>query len=199
MTSLIVSFHGDGEAPTPSNGASALGSTEWRDLEPAIEYATSHGATSIALIAWSMGAQLALNYLARGKHRALVGELILIAPITSWNAALRHALRRAHLPAFPANITAWILRTPHLNQIAGIKAPIDLRELDWTTTRLETPTLIVHSQDDTQAPISASRRLAESNPDTVRLIERSDVDHALEYNADPTWFTRVIADWLGAR
>jgi alpha-beta hydrolase superfamily lysophospholipase len=196
VTSLVVSFRGDGEAPTSPNGASMLGSTEWHDLEPAIRYATSRGATRITIVAWSMGAEVALNYLQKSDRSRFVSDLVLIAPITDWNEAVVHALRRSHLPSFLGRIVAYILRTRRLHRIAGTNAPIDLAELDATHSKLSIPVLIVHSRHDNEAPIEASRALANANLDTVTLVERLDSGHALEYNLDPAWFTETLAGWL---
>ena len=196
ITSLVISYHGDGEAPTASNGASMLGSTEWRDLEPAIQFARKHGATDITLIAWSMGAEVAFCYLQNGQSRDLINALVLISPITSWNEALSNALRHAHLPTFIGRLADRILSTAHLHTLAGTPAPINLHELDWTHRIVSIPSLIVHSCHDKESPINASRTLANANRATVTLVESSVGGHALEYNAHPDWFTDTVAAWL---
>lgn len=197
MTSLVVSFRGDGEADGAPAGASMLGATEWQDLEPAVRYAADHGATHVVLIAWSMGAQVALNYVRRGVSRQFVTGLVLVAPITDWKLALANALRRAHLPAFIARLATQLFASPHLYKVTGAIMPIDLNELDWTRTFLTVPTLVVHSRNDTQAPIQASRQLARANPDVITFVEPTGPDHALEYNTDTDRFTSTISSWLG--
>lgn len=196
MTSLVVSYRGDGEADGLPAAPSMLGSTEWQDLEPAAAYALSHGANGITLVAWSMGAQLALRYLQDGPHRNQITRLVLIAPITDWTATLALALRSAHLPVFLGRMAALVLAAPRMHALVGTSAPIRLDALDWTRNRLHIPTLVIHSRHDTQAPIGPSRRLARANPDTVTLVELTSPGHALEYNTDPGPFTRTIALWL---
>lgn len=195
-TSLVISFRGDGEADNTPAAPSMLGATEWHDLEPAIRYARHHGATHIALIAWSMGAEVALNYMQHTDRDQSVDSLALIAPVTDWRAVLANGLRRAHLPTLPAHIAAHVLASPRLHKIAGLRAPVDLSALDWTGTHLAIPTFVIHSRDDTQIPIDTSRQLARSNPDSVTLLETDSADHALEYNVAADHFTATLSTWL---
>ena len=44
LTSLLISYRNDGLAPSAQDGRYGLGSTEWRDVEAAIEFALAHGA-----------------------------------------------------------------------------------------------------------------------------------------------------------
>lgn len=196
-TSLVVSFRGDGEADNAPAAPCMLGATEWQDLVPAVRYARDHAATDITLIAWSMGAEAALNYLRHADPDQLVRRLVLIAPVTDWHAVLANGLRRAHLPTLPARLAARLLAAPRLHRLAGIGAPVQLAALDWTRTRLDIPTLIIHSRDDTEVPIDASRRLARNNPEAVTLIDWARADHALEYNTDAGRFTTTLSAWLG--
>src|SRR5690606_17906385 len=46
ITSLVVSYRNDGEAPRTRSGTYALGATEWRDVEAAVTLARRRGARS---------------------------------------------------------------------------------------------------------------------------------------------------------
>ena len=59
LTSLVITYRGSGDGPPAS--ASTLGQREWSDLADAIAYARAHGAASVYVVAWSMGAGLALE------------------------------------------------------------------------------------------------------------------------------------------
>lgn len=200
MTSLVISYRGDGEADygvpaTPS----MLGTTEWNDLEPALRYAADHGATHITLIAWSMGAQIAFHYLQQGTLRDRITGLVLVAPVINWHTVLVYGLHHAHLPAaLLTRIAAGILARPGLHALAGTPEPLHLDRLDWAHTSLAVPTLIIHSHNGTETPIASSRVLAHTNPDVVRLIEPDSPGHALEYNTNPRQFTNSLVAWLGS-
>ncbi|MBO1741053.1 S9 family peptidase [Leifsonia sp. TF02-11] len=197
MTSLVVSFRGDTEGPDVMNGASGLGTTEWPDVDAAIAYALEHGAEHVILFAWSMGASIALLLTERSQHRAAIAGLVLVAPSTDWRAVIRHGAHKAHLPAFMASAAAGALSGHLSSRIVGLASPIDLDSLDWTRgPRLGTPTLVVHSDGDTEIPVSLSRRFAAANPQYVTLVEIDGAEHAWEYNLAPERFNATIVDWV---
>ena len=61
ITSLVVSYRNDGDAPRTRTGSYALGATEWRDVDAAIAWARRRGAERILLMGWSMGGAIALQ------------------------------------------------------------------------------------------------------------------------------------------
>lgn len=199
ISSLVVSFRGDGDAaPTPGR-ASRLGLDEWEDVEAAIDYAVAHGAERLLLAGWSMGGAIALRLAERSRHRHLIAALVLVGPATDWRAAISAGARQARVP-FPeaaARLAAWALSDPLLSRFAGLRHPIALDELDWSIPgRLKVPALVVHSRADRTVPFACSERFAEANPAFVELREAPDADHSWEYNVAPEWFTSVVRAWL---
>lgn len=196
-TSLVISYRGDGEGPPVPRNASTLGQTEWRDVDAAISYALDHGAQTVVLFGWSMGASPVLLTTEHSPHRDRVRAVVLIDPVTEWRTAIRAGAARAHLPEALGSLAAAILSTPHLSRAAGLAAPIDLQELDWTRPRhLTTPCLVIHSPGDTEIPLALSRRFAAAHPETVDLTEFPAAAHAWEYNVDPDTFNRAVTTWL---
>lgn len=197
MTSLVVSFRSDTEGPEVLNGASTLGTTEWPDVDAAIAYALAHGAERVVLFGWSMGASIALLLTERSRHRDAIAALVLIAPSTDWRAVIRHGARKAKLPAFLASAAAGALSGHLTSRIVGLPSPIDLDALDWTRgPRLTIPTLVIHSNGDTEIPVTLSRAFAAANPDHVSLVEIDGAQHAWEYNLNPERFNATIVDWM---
>ncbi|MDN4599289.1 alpha/beta hydrolase family protein [Leifsonia sp. NPDC014704] len=197
MTSLVVSFRSDTEGPDVANGASMLGTTEWPDVDAAITYALEQGAERVILFAWSMGASIALLLTERSQHRAAITGLVLVAPSTDWRAVIRHGARKAHLPRFLASAAAAALGGRLSSRIVGLPSPIDLDALDWTrSTRLQKPTLVIHSDGDTEIPVSLSRAFAAANPRQVTLVEINGAEHAWEYNLNPELFNSTITGWV---
>lgn len=199
-TSLVISYRGDGEGPPVPRNASTLGQTEWRDVDAAVSYALDHGAHTVVLFGWSMGASPVLLTTERSPARDRISAVVLIDPVTEWRAAIRAGAARAHLPEVLGTLVAAILSTPRLSRAAGLAAPIDLRELDWTRARrLTTPCLVIHSPGDTEIPLALSRRFAAAHPDTVDLVEFPAAAHGWEYNANPDTFNHTITTWLAER
>jgi hypothetical protein len=199
-TSLVISYRGDSEGPPVRGGASMLGQTEWHDIDSAITYARQHGASSIVLFGWSMGASPALLVTERSPQRDLVAALVLISPVTDWNGAIRAGAARAHLPRALGSLAAAFLTSRSLSRLAGLPGPIDIAELSWTSeARLVTPCLVIHSNGDTEIPVQLSRRFAAANSHAVDLVEIDGAAHAWEYNLAPDRFTSTITGWLTSR
>ena len=88
ITSLVVSYRNDGEAPRSRAGTYALGATEWRDVDAAVGFARRRGARRILLMGWSMGGAIALQLELNSAHRDVIAGLILESPVIDWRVVL---------------------------------------------------------------------------------------------------------------
>ncbi len=194
--SLVISYRGDGEAPSTQGGASTLGLNEWPDVEPAIDYALAHGAKRVLLSGWSMGGGMALLTAERAHNRDAIDGLILVGPASNWSEVVLYGARQAKVPeGLGRLVVAGLSRAPWSRLLGGGK-PIDFTELDWTTRRrpINVPTLIIHSSADDEIPVELSRRLAAENT-SVRLVEIEGALHTLEWNKDREAFNNAIREW----
>lgn len=201
LSSLVVSYRGDGDAAPAPGGASRLGLDEADDVDAAIGFAVERGAERIVLVGWSMGGGIALRLTERSAHRERIAGLVLVGPATDWRAAIRSgaAAGRVPLPGAAAWIACAALGHPLLSRLAGMSAPVDLDELDWTRPgRLAVPTLVVHSRADRTVPFDSTERFAAANPGLVEVQEAPAADHSWEYNVAPEWFTETVRAWLRA-
>ncbi|MGO4536305.1 alpha/beta hydrolase family protein [Leifsonia sp. 2MCAF36] len=197
MTSLVVSFRGDGEAPAAPGDASTLGMTEWEDVDAAIGFALDHGAQRVVLVGWSLGGAVALQLSERSAHRASLDRLVLIGPVTDWRAVIRKGVQERLLPGWTAGLAIRALASGSASARVGLSRPIDFDRLDWARPgRLTLPTLVIHSDGDREVPLSSSVLFAMANPRLVRLVELSPADHCWEYNVDPAAFNRAIIEFL---
>lgn len=202
ISSLVVSYRGDGDAAPAFGGASRLGLDEAEDVDAAIGFAVAHGAARVVLVGWSMGGAIALRLTERSAHRDVIAALVLVGPATDWRAAIRSgaAAGRVPLPGAAAWIACAALGHPLLSRLAGLRAPVDLDELDWTRDgRLTVPTLVVHSRADRTVPFASTERFAAANPGLVDVREAPEADHSWEYNVAPEWFTETVRRWLRAQ
>lgn len=199
MTSLLPSYYGDAE--NHSRGEVChYGGLETVDVEESIAYAVEHGAESIYLFGWSMGATISLLLSESSTHRRLIAGLVLVSPGPNTEAVIAENARTAGLPGPLADLAPRILSSPLLRRLAGLTSPVDFENLDWTrgTNRLRIPALVIHSRGDTEVPFSLTEAFARANCNKVTLKEFPPVPHQCEWNASPERFEAEVASWVKA-
>jgi uncharacterized protein len=198
LTSLLVSYRNDGLAPSADDGRYGLGSTEWRDIEAAIEYALANGAEEIVLFGWSMGGAICLQAADLSRYRRLIRAMVLDAPVTDWVNVLAHHAQINRIPSLVGRYGQLMLGHPLGRRLTGLSAPVDLKVMDWVSRAVElrTPTLIIHSVDDEYVPYGPSALLAERNPDMVTFEAFNHARHTKEWNVDPARWESVVKAWL---
>lgn len=192
LTSLVITYRGAGDGPKAS--ASTLGQCEWSDLADAIGYARLRGAGAVYVVAWSMGAGLALELLRHDP--GAVDRLALIAPATNWRAIIRQGVKRAGLPDFVASIVTWALGSRVASRLTRAPVPLDFNRLDWSRNLTSSvPTVVIHSRGDEEIPVYLSQQFASSHLN-VTLVETAAAPHGWEANVDPKLFRNSLASWL---
>jgi alpha-beta hydrolase superfamily lysophospholipase len=197
-TSLLVSYRNDGDAPASSDGRYSLGDTEWLDVEAAVDYAASHGATSIVLMGWSMGGAIALQALTRSAHSALITGVVLESPVIDWADVVAAQAIDRNLPRLIARGAMTVMGSRWGTRVTGQAAPIDFARLDFVARArdLHRPILLLHSDDDGFVPATGSRRLADRRPDLVTFVAFNEARHTKLWNYDPVRWNAAIAAWL---
>ncbi|QKJ18903.1 alpha/beta hydrolase family protein [Microbacterium hominis] len=191
LTSLVISYRGSGDGPPRS--ASTLGQREWTDLADAISYARLHGATAVYVVAWSMGAGLALELLRNDP--VAFERLALISPATNWRGIIRHGVRTAGLPTFVARCVTWVLGSRGAGAIVGVSEPLNFDRLNWCRgLALGIPTVVIHSRGDDSIPFDLTQDFAAMHSNAT-LVETSPAPHGWEANVDPDAFGSALT-WL---
>ncbi|WP_454115096.1 alpha/beta hydrolase family protein [Microbacterium lacticum] len=198
ITSLVVSYRNDGDAPRTRTGSYALGATEWRDVDAAIAWARRRGAERILLMGWSMGGAIALQVALGSAHRERIAGLILDSPVVDWRTVLAYQGRALGLPAPVTGLAIETLRAdwtaPATRSDGGI--PFDRLDIVARAGELRHPILLLHSDDDGFVPSSASHALAQARPDLVELQTFSTARHTKLWNYDQERWTDAIGDWV---
>ncbi|WP_448232858.1 alpha/beta hydrolase family protein [Microbacterium lacticum] len=198
ITSLVVSYRNDGDAPRTRTGSYALGATEWRDVDAAIAWARRRGAERILLMGWSMGGAIALQAALGSAHRERIAGLILDSPVVDWRTVLAYQGRALGLPAPVTGLAIETLRAdwtaPATRSDGGI--PFDRLDIVARAGELRHPILLLHSDDDGFVPSSASHALAQARPDLVELQTFSTARHTKLWNYDQERWTDAIGDWV---
>lgn len=201
LTSLVVSFRNDGEAPPSTDSRYSLGQNEWLDVEAAIKFAMNQGAERLVLFGWSLGGSMALRAANLSAHADRIIGLVLVAPVLDWAETLTSNGSASGLPEAIARVGLRMLGSNACRWVTGLKQSIDLSTLDWVARAhdLKTPTLILHGIEDKSTPVSVSERFAELRPDLVHLVRFEVPGHSLEWNADSekwessvTWFLKSL-------
>jgi len=198
LTSLVVSFRNDGDAPPSSDGRHNLGQGEWHDVEAGINYAISNGAERIILFGWSLGAAIALQVAALSQSSVRIAGMVLDAPVFDWRTTLAANAKAAGLPRPLVHMGFTILRSKALRWVTGLAEPICLDSLDWLAraTELDKPVLVLHGKKDDTTPFEASKKAVSLRADLIRLVEFESVGHSLEWNVDPEKWERSVEEWF---
>jgi pimeloyl-ACP methyl ester carboxylesterase len=197
-TSLVVSYRNDNEAPRSDDFRYALGDREWLDVDAAMQYAVSNGATQIVLVGWSMGGATVLQALTRSAVGDTVTGVLLESPVVDWIAAVDFQVRLRRLPVFVRSFVILLFKSRWGRVFTGLAEPLDIDRLDFVTRakELDRPVLILHSDDDGFVPSTASRALAIARPDIVSFEAFEVARHTKLWNYDRARWEGAIRDWL---
>ncbi len=193
VTSLVVTYRGDGEGPEVAKDATMLGQTEWIDVDAAVRYAIENGAETITLLGWSQGAGIALRVAEKSAHTKWISDLILVGPTTDWVEIIAFGAAAVRVPRWVSTVVVGALGWRPFARSVGLAGALDFEGLCWTSgPRLSAPTLVIHSVDDDEVPIQLSRRLAQVNSGLVTLEEFHGALHTMEWNVDRPRFEQII-------
>ena len=198
ITSLVVSYRNDGEAPRSRAGTYALGATEWRDVDAAVGFARRRGARRIVLMGWSMGGAIALQLELNSAHRDVLAGLILESPVVDWRVVLGYQAKLLRLPAAVTGLAIGALQTEWATPMTGAGGAIPFDRLDAVSraAELQHPILILHSDDDGFVPSDASHDLVVARPDLVEMQVFEVARHTKLWNYDQERWSDSIRGWL---
>jgi pimeloyl-ACP methyl ester carboxylesterase len=184
---LVVTYRNDVEAP--GTGRHALGESEWRDVEAAIEYAEAAGASDVVLVGYSMGGVISAMVLHESEWANLVRALVLDAPLLDVGAVVDHEAAGHKVPGF---ITGWA------KALATLRFGVDWGVLDQVdrADEFEVPILLFHGDEDDTIPIATSRRFAAARPDIVRFEVFPGAGHVESWNVDRDRYEGALREFL---
>jgi len=201
ITSLVVSYRNDGEAPRSRAGTYTLGATEWRDVDAAVGFARRRGARRILLMGWSMGGAIALQLALSSAHRDVIAGLVLESPVIDWRVVLEFQARAQRVPTAVSGLAIGALQSDWATPLtrAGTAIPFDRLDVVARAAELRHPILILHSDDDGFVPSDASHDLLVARPDLVEMRIFEVARHTKLWNYDQTRWSDSIRAWIAAR
>lgn len=192
LTTLVVTYRNDSDAPVGPDGRYHLGDTEWLDVEAAVAHALASGARQIVLFGWSMGAAIIGALLDRSPLARHVVAVVWDAPVVDWRATLRQQARIRRLPTAFGDLAA-------VAASRSIGIDFDGFDLRRRPPAVRPPTLLVHTSDDTAVPVGPSRALAAVAPAMgwpMTYVEVAGVEHTAAWNADPAAYEATVTAFL---
>ncbi|MDQ7877780.1 alpha/beta fold hydrolase [Microbacterium sp. QXD-8] len=201
ITSLVVSYRNDAEAPRSRSGTYTLGATEWRDVDAAVGFARRRGAQRIIIMGWSMGGAIALQLALNSPHGDAIAGLILESPVVDWRTVLNYQARAERVPGAVSRLAMGALQTEWASPLTRAGAAIRLDQLDVVAraAELRHPILILHSDDDGFVPSDASHGLVAARPDLVEMQVFEVARHTKLWNYDQERWSTSIGAWLTAQ
>ncbi len=198
---LVPAYRNDEDAPAGPDGRYNLGLSEWRDVESAVSYAASQGATAVVVGGWSMGGAITLQFLSQSPLAALVRAAFLDAPVIDWGDVLRHHARLNHVPSSVGRLARTLMGRRWGRRLVGIHDVLDVARTDWVARAEEIahPLLLIHSVDDEFVPSGPSERLAMARPDLVTMPRWTGARHTKEWNTDPARWEAQLARFVAGR
>jgi pimeloyl-ACP methyl ester carboxylesterase len=196
-TCLVPSYRNDEGVPSGPDGRYALGLSEWRDIEAAIDHAVDHGAQEVLLAGWSMGGAIVLQLLDRSPLSELVSRVVLDAPVIDWGDVLAHHAHSHRLPRHVGSLARTMMNQRWGHRLVGVGESVDLAKTDWVSRahELHHGILLIHSAADDFVPIGPSRALAQARPDLVQFHEWEVAHHCTEWNTEPERWERLVGEF----
>jgi len=161
LSSLVITYRNDKEAPQSPDGFYRYGESEWRDLEAAAQYAANHGAKRLVLVGYSMGGGIVLSFMQQSALAERVEALVLDSPMLDFSATVDHGTSRV-----PGVLNKFG------KKVSGLRFQIRRGRLNYLERAgdLRVPVLLFHGDDDNRVPVETSDKLAQARPDIVTYI-----------------------------
>ena len=196
ITSLVVSYRNDGEAPRSRGGTYKLGATEWLDVDAALAFARERGANRVLLMGWSMGGAIVMQVALNSAHADMIDGIILESPVIDWRLVLGYQAKLVKLPKPVTDLAMEALQSEWGPARVGGPIPLDSLDIVARADELRHPMLILHSDDDGFVPSDASHELVSSRPDLVELHSFDVARHTKLWNYDQERWSNAIRTWV---
>lgn len=189
LTSLLISYRNDLDAPKSPDGLYHLGETEWVDLQAAVRYALDHGAQRVVLVGYSMGGELITQFMQRSRLSRDVAALVLDAPVLDWRSLIEFNSEQIGLPGFLGMPVEWMIdarANPDWDSLDALQHP----------EAFHLPTLLFHSTEDELVPIATSDDFAAELPRWITYYRVPTVGHTESWNLNPRLYDRRLSQFL---
>lgn len=183
---MMITYRNDKQAPKSEDRLYSFGLDEWRDLEAAVDWIVAQGAPRVLIVAESMGAAIAGQYLMRGANTDRVAGLALDAPALDFPAVIKASGKRLFVPltdvVAPAGLWASKLIRRDLREAVSLPA----------VAKFPGPIFIAHGRQDPLVPFSISEAVVAERPDAI-FVATDARKHLMSFETDPVRYRTGLA------
>jgi len=189
VNSLAIDYRNDEGAPASKSGYYDFGTTEWEDVEAAVQYALDQGAKKIVLVGFSMGGGVVVNYQLKSELANHTVGIVLDSPMLNFSKTVDKGAEERGVPA-PITFAA--------KAIATIRFGIDWEALNFSAKAddIDVPVLLIHGEEDKIVPIETSLLFASANPEMISMITFENAGHVAAWNWHPSKYRGLVQEFV---
>ncbi|NBW73831.1 MAG: hypothetical protein EBR26_05475, partial [Microbacteriaceae bacterium] len=170
---------------------SYLGAKEWLQVEAAVNYAISHGATRVVLFGFSLGAMFIGEFLRKSPLADIVESVVFDSPLIDFESTLNLQSLRAGFDATLGSYGLQLMQDSRIFRLFGLHQP----EIPTLLRDVGKPGLVFYSAQDGYVSMQRIPMLAELNPD-FRFVSFANGKHCRLYNQEPERYTKELLSFL---
>tara|TARA_B100000965_G_scaffold354503_1_gene331216 strand:+ start:527 stop:1738 length:1212 start_codon:yes stop_codon:yes gene_type:complete len=190
--SMIISYRNDRGVPKDPSGIYQYGTTEWRDIDGAVDEALKY-TDNVILFGTSGGGGPISSWLQNVGDRNKVSGIIYEAPVISfWESVEVNGAAR--FPWLPSQLFSYF------KIITELRYGVDFSAMDFREAVIESqiPVLLFHGDDDEWVPVEMSDYIASMRTTNLTYIRYENVGHVTSWNADPARYIRELSTFLNS-
>ena len=190
--SMIISYRNDKGLPKDPSGIFQYGTTEWEDIDGAIDKALEL-TDNVVLWGTSGGGGPISSWLGNVGDNSKVKGIIYEAPVINfWESVEVNGAAR--YPWVPKKLFAYF------KIFTEIRYGIDFQNMDFTDNVINSdiPALLFHGDDDEWVPVEMSDFIAENRDTNFTYIRYENVGHVTSWNADPDNYVYQLETFLSS-
>ena len=188
--SMIISYRNDKGLPKDPSGIFQYGTTEWKDIDGAIDKALEF-TDNVVLWGTSGGGGPISSWLGNVGDKTKVKGIIYEAPVINfWESVEVNGAAR--YPWVPQQLFGYF------KIFTEIRYGIDFENMNFTNNVINSdiPVLLFHGDDDEWVPVEMSDLIAENRDTNFTYIRYENVGHVTSWNADPDNYVYQLDTFL---
>ena len=188
--SMIISYRNDKGLPKDPSGIFQYGTTEWQDIDAAINKALEF-TDNVVLFGTSGGGGPISSWLENVGDENKVKGIIYEAPVINfWKSVEVNGAAR--YPWVPKQLFGYF------KIVTEVRYGVDFQKMDFTEAVINSdiPALLFHGDDDEWVPVEMSDLIAESRVNNLTYIRYENVGHVTSWNADPDNYIYQLKTFL---
>jgi pimeloyl-ACP methyl ester carboxylesterase len=188
--SMIISYRNDKGLPKDPSGIFQYGTTEWKDIDGAINKALEF-TDNVVLFGTSGGGGPISSWLKNSVDKRKIKGIIYEAPVINfWESVEVNGAAR--YPWVPGQLFGYF------KIFTEIRYDVDFQKMNFTDAVINSdiPVLLFHGDDDEWVPIEMSDLIASSRDTNFTYIRYENVGHVTSWNADPDNYVYQLSQFL---